>query len=48
MAYQLLPVMAQFIGFAMMFAAVGFVCVGPMVWSHYGWLNHSPYDMRHG
>jgi len=39
MAYKVLSVMAQFIGFAMMFAAVGFACAGPMVWSHYGWLQ---------
>ena len=37
MAYKVLSVMAQFIGFAMMFAAVGFACAGPMVWRHYGW-----------
>ena len=45
MAYKVLSVMAQFIGFAMMFAAVGFACAGPMVWSHYGWLQQ--FALRH-
>ena len=45
MAYKVLSVMAQFIGFAMMFAAVGFACTGPMVWGPYGWLQR--FALRH-
>ena len=37
--------MAQFIGFSMMFAAVGFACAGPMVWRNYGWLQQ--FALRH-
>ena len=37
MVYKALSVIARFIGSAMMFAAVGFACAGPMVWKHYGW-----------
>ena len=35
--YKALSVIARFIVCAMMFAAVGFACAGPMVWRHYGW-----------
>ena len=45
MAYKVLCVKAQFIGFALMFAAGGCTCAGPMVWSHYGWLQQ--FALRH-
>ena len=37
--------MAQFIGFSTMFAAVGFACAGPMVRSHHGWPQQ--FALRH-